>query len=106
MVELSVQIVGFVSAEPQPGVIACEFADAENRTHRVVDKVPIFSAAHLDGRSSYPLQGVVRCEVMASWKDASGRQLVRITTGVDCVESTTGLSEFVVLRDQLLSSGT
>jgi len=102
MMDLPVQIVRFGSHEPQPGVVACEFVDAENQTHIIIDKVPIFSAVHLDERDSYPLAGSVRCEQLAAWRDARGRELVRITTGRDGVESTEGLSEFVVLRNQLL----
>ena len=102
--ELSVQIVRFVSREPQPGVVACEFVDADNRTHTIVDKLAIFTAVDLDDLGPYPTNGVVRCEVLGTWKNPEGRELVRITTRRDGVESTEGLSEFVVLRKQLLEA--
>jgi hypothetical protein len=95
--QLAVQIVRFIDESPQPGIVACEFVDAEDRAHTFIDKVPIFSSAALDERSSYPLAGVVRCKVLATWGDA-GRELARISTDRDGVESTTGLSEFVVTK--------
>jgi hypothetical protein len=41
---LAVQIVRFVDDDPQPGIVACEFADAVGRRHTLIDKVAIFSA--------------------------------------------------------------
>ena len=40
--DLAVQIVRFVD-ECQPGVVACEFVDADGHLHTLIDKVPIFS---------------------------------------------------------------
>lgn len=86
----------------QPGWVECEFIDAEGRKHRFVDKVPIFSAEDLDAAGTYPRVGVIAGEVVARWKDAQGRELVRVTTvRPDGVESTEGLSEFVVPAAQL-----
>jgi hypothetical protein len=102
-VELVVQIVRFVSWEPQPGIVACEFVDAENRSHTVLDKIPTFTAVNLDEQSEYPQRGAVRCEVISEWKDAEQRNLARIITYG--VETTDGLSEFIVSRDQLRSPG-
>ena len=59
--ELAVQVVRFVDDEPQPGVVACEFVDAEGCCHTLIDKVPGFSAKLLDARSDYPQAGAVRC---------------------------------------------
>ncbi len=102
MLELAIQVVRFVDEAPQPGVVACEFVDAEGRCHTLIDKVPGFSAKPLDARSAYPQAGVVRCEALARWRDAAGRDLVRITTKLpDHVESTEGASEFVVLSTQM-----
>src|SRR5262249_13899900 len=93
---LCVQIVRFVD-EHQPGWVECVFTDAEGRKHKFVDKVPIFSSDDLDERSVYPRAGGARCEVLTRWNDADGRELVRVTTArPDGVESTEGLSEFVV----------
>jgi hypothetical protein len=96
--ELPVQIVRFVSREPPPGVVACEFVDAEKRIHTLIDKVYIFSTEDLDEQSMYPLTGSVRCRVLAACQDTHGPELLRIAT----IESIEGLSEFVVLRQQVL----
>ena len=101
---LAVQIVRFVD-EHQPGWVECEFADAEGRKHVFTDKVPIFTREDLWTDSVYPRPGTMTCEVLARWRDASGRELARISTAnpLDDV-STEGLSEFVVLSTQLSPS--
>jgi hypothetical protein len=99
--QLVVKITRFIDDEPQPGIVSCELTDAENQRHTFIDKVPTFSLAYLDGSSTYPQPGIVRCEVTARWQDARGRDLVRVITGRDVVESTEGLSEFVVLAEQI-----
>jgi hypothetical protein len=102
--ELAVQIVRFVDHEPQPGLVACEFVDAEQRRHTIVDKCLIFSATLLDDRSTYPQPGGFPCEIIAQWRDAQGRDLIRVRTGRGGIESTEGSSEFVVLPGQVHSS--
>lgn len=98
---LAVQIVRFVD-DHQPGWVACEFSDAEGRKHTIIDKVPVFTADHLDRSSTYPRLGRVGCEVLAAWQDADGRELVRVSTAQSRdIESTGRLSEFVVLSTQL-----
>lgn len=98
---IPVQIVRFVD-EHFPGWVECEFVDAGDRKHRLIDKVPVFTTELLDAASSYPRRGIVRCEILARVDDAEGRELVRITIArPDTVESTEGLSEFVVLATQL-----
>jgi len=100
-VELAVQIVRFVDHEPQPGLVACEFVDAGQRRHTIIDKCLIFSATLLDDRSTYPQPGGISCEVTARWREADGRDFVRVSIGRG-FESTEGLSEFIVLPTQLL----
>jgi hypothetical protein len=101
MCNLAVQIVRFVD-EHQPGFVACEFSDAHGHKHTVIDKVPMFTVESLDSSSPYPLLGVARCEVLSRWRDDRGRELVRITLDrPDVLESTEGLTEFVVVAGQL-----
>ncbi|MFZ0980832.1 MAG: hypothetical protein WAN23_15625 [Candidatus Acidiferrales bacterium] len=98
---LAVQIVRFVDAH-QPGFVACEFVDAEGSRHTLIDKVPIFSAERLDSSSKYPQPGFAACTILNSWRDERGRDLVRISTArPGDIESTEGLSEFVVLPSQV-----
>jgi hypothetical protein len=99
---LSVQIVRFVD-DRFPGWVACEFLDASAVRHVLIDKVPIFTAELLDATSSYPQPGSAPCEVLARWQDTQGRELVRLTIARPVgMESTDGLSEFVVAATQLL----
>src|SRR5215467_3218651 len=103
MQRLVVQIVRFVDAH-MPGRVACEFVDADGRKHTLIDKTPIFTSHQLDSTSTYPQAGVVRCEVLFRWRDTHGRDLARVTTErPDDVESTEGLSEFVILSRDLLT---
>jgi hypothetical protein len=87
-----------VDDEPQPGIVACEFVDAEGKIHTLIDKVPIFSAQRLDGTSTYPQTGGVRCEMLTRWKDPRGRDLARIT--LECLFDDAAL-EVTVLAEQL-----
>ena len=94
--ELKVVIVRFVD-ETQPGVVACEFVDAFSKKHTIIDKVPMFTYEDLWSDSIYPQPGEVLCEVLDRCLDHEGHSTVRITT----LESTEGLSEFVVFESQL-----
>jgi|SRR5581483_6806336 len=97
---LVVNIVEFVD-DHQPGRVACTLIDARGTQHRFVDKVPIFTSEHLDKKNTYPRSGLVRCTVLDEWLD-SGNELVRVSTAIpDDVESTSGISEFVVFAQQL-----
>jgi hypothetical protein len=98
MRQLIVEIVRFVD-ENFPGWVASEFVDANGVRHTIIDKVPTFTASILDENSRYPQSGDMSCEVLAEWQDSAGRRLVRIAT--PGMESTEGLSEFVVLSAQL-----
>lgn len=97
--DLIVEIVRFLGWEPQPGLVECQFIDSDHRTHTLIDKIPIFSCDDLDEQNPYPVPGRVRCEVLTEWRDNTSRELVRIKT----IESTNGLSQFVVLEEQLTS---
>jgi hypothetical protein len=98
---VGVEIVRFVDKH-QPGFVECELVDAEGRKHKFMDKVPIFTAQDLDSSSAYPQSGSVRCEVLAEWRDPAGRALSQISTiRPDDVESSEGLSEFIVLSQQV-----
>jgi hypothetical protein len=101
MYNLVVEIVR-VTDNRFPGWVACEFVDADGRRHTVVDKVPIFGLDSLDARSKYSQPGIARCEVLDRWRDERARELARISLArPDDLESTDGLSEFVVTCAQL-----
>lgn len=102
---LEVQVVRWVD-DGFPGVVACEFMDAQGRVHTVIDRVPVVSTDELDATSAYPQPGSIRCMVAERWVDGNKEdhplQLVQIHLGFpDAVESTEGLQEFVVLSSQV-----
>jgi hypothetical protein len=102
--DLHVQIVRFVM-DHQPPIVACEFLDAGSRTHTVIDKVWMFSQQTLDAHSQYPQPGLIRCAVLAEWRDTGGREVVRIdVANPDQIESTEGVTEFIVAREQVAIS--
>jgi hypothetical protein len=99
--ELQVEIVRFVG-ECQPNIVEARFFDSEGRCHTFVDKSAIFSMDWgLDAATKYPQPGVIRCQVLAEWQVPDGPDLVRVTTEI---ESTEGVSEFVVRSNQVFLS--
>lgn len=98
---LAVQIVRWIE-DYQPGIVACEILDAHGGRHTIIDKLPYFTAEYLDSSSEYPRPGSIRCEVLSQWRDEVGRDLARISLARPYdMQSTEGLSEFVVLASQL-----
>ena len=94
---LRVEIVRFVD-ETQPGVVECEFTDANRRKHRVIDKVPVFSELDLWSDSKYPQPGVMSCKILETARDESGHEIARIGS----LETVDGETEFVVRRAQIV----
>ena len=104
MHELVVQIVRFVDSA-QPGWVEAEFVDAKGERHTLIDKIPIFTGEDLWIDSKYPVAGGVGCEVLQRYRDEKGKEVVRITTERPCpVESTKGLTEFVVPANLIISA--
>jgi hypothetical protein len=100
--DLAVEIVRFVD-DYQPGIVVCELVDATGRRHTVIEKVPVVSIQEPNANSEYPQPGVARCTVLSRWRDAREQNLIRISTAEpDGIESSEGLSEFVVLQTQIL----
>jgi hypothetical protein len=98
---LAVRIARFVD-DNFPGWVECEFVDAEGHQHTIIDKVPTFTTAPLDSNSKYPQGGHIYCTVLTRWTDDYGKDLVRVTTAHPFpVESTAGLTEFVVPAGEL-----
>jgi hypothetical protein len=98
--ELSVQVVRLV-VEHQPDIVACEFIDADDRRHTLIDKAPIFGLP-MDADWIYPKPVAARCLVLSRYPDDLGRELVKISIAdPDYLESTDGVSEFVVLATQV-----
>jgi|SRR5215471_17964908 len=98
---IPVRIVKFVD-ERFPGWVQSEFTDAKGRNHTLIDKVPMFTSENLDESSSYPRDGIARCQILDRSRDDNNHELVLITIDrPDTMESTEGLSEFIVLAEQI-----
>jgi hypothetical protein len=97
MKELPIEIVRFVQ-EHQPPIVEARFCDSTGRVHTFVDKSAIFTTDwELEASSEYPQPGVIRCDEVSRYQNPDGREMVRVKTEV---ESTEGLSEFIVLASQ------
>ncbi|WP_431104074.1 hypothetical protein [Roseateles noduli] len=98
---LPIQISRFVD-EHFPGFVECVLVDAFGKAHVFIEKVPVITTENLVSTSSYPRPGAMDCEVVAEWTDDNGRALSRVNTERPWdVESTEGLSEFVVSTSAL-----
>jgi len=103
MVALKVKVMRYISDDPQPGIVECEFVDAGGRRWSVVEKTAIVSRQHLDANTSYPVQGIVACEIVRRATDKKGREVVTINTERPwLVESVDGVTQFEVLADCLV----
>ena len=89
--EVRVQIVRFVM-EHQPPIVEATLLDSRGQSHTFVEKSAIFTDDwSLTEASVYPQPGAIRCEALAQWRDASGAELVRVTTErPDGIESREG----------------
>jgi len=98
MTDMKVSIVRYISDDPQPGIVECQFDDAYGRRWSFVEKTAVVSAELLDAHSDYPQPGVTACNIIQRFPDASGRELIRINT----VESVEGVTQFDVLPETLV----
>ena len=100
MPSLRVQIIRFVDEEPQPGIVESQFHDAGGASHLVIDKVPMFTTAHLWSDTPYPQPGFIECRLLERMSSES-ENLARISIEPYHVEWTNEASEFVVMESDL-----
>ena len=87
-----------------PGWVECLLLDAIGEPHRFVEKVSVVTSMPLRSNSTYPQQGTINCEVWFQWLDEAGRELARVDTErPDGVASSAGLTNFIVLQNQLIN---
>ena len=98
MTGMKVSIVRYISDDPQPGIVECQFEDAYGRRWSFVEKTLVVSAERLDAHSVYPRPGVTACNIVQRFPDAAGRELIRI----NAVESVEGVTQFDVLPETLV----
>lgn len=101
MLIIPVQISRFVR-DDNPGWVECVLVDALGQSHSFTEKVPVVTREDLDAESNYPCSGTIACELNEEWKDDMGRSLARVSTERPWgVESSAGLTQFVLLSSQL-----
>ena len=64
MTGMKVKIVRYISNDPQPGIVECEFEDAYGRRWSFVEKTLVVSAEQLDAHSVYPQPGITQCNIV------------------------------------------
>ena len=103
MIGVRVSITRYVSDEPQPGIVECEFCDAHGRRWTVLEKTKVVSADYLDARTTYPQPGAIACEITGRRLDTTGREVIMIDTERPwCVEAVDGTMQFEVLPASLV----
>jgi hypothetical protein len=106
MIGIRATITRYISDDPQPGIVECEFVDAFGHKHTFIEKTAIVSTEQIDSTSTYPRQCVIDCEIIERYrKDAFDIVLVN-TEKPWGIESTIGLYSFEVLPSQLVELGT
>jgi hypothetical protein len=100
MTDLKVSIVRYISDDPQPGIVECQFQDAYGRRWSFIEKTLVVSVSEqlLDAHSVYPQRGVTACKIVQRFLDAAGREVIRINT----VESVEGVTEFDIWPESLV----
>ena len=103
MIGIRILISRFISADPQPGIVECEFKDTHGRCWKFVEKTAIVSAENLDAQSGYPRRGVIACEITSRRQDATGCEILSIDTDRPWgVESVDGRTQFDVSSSSLV----
>ncbi len=95
MPRLRVRIVRFVD-EYQPGIVECQFRDADGQTHSIFGKLPYFTSADLWSDSRYPQPGELECRLLGA--PAHGAVKIELAE-----ETTDGRSEVVVPASELIA---
>ncbi len=102
MVGVRVVIRRYVSDEPQPGIVACEFSDAQGRSHHFVEKTAVVSAEYLGADTGYPRPRVIACAVVSRGRGGGGEVVTVDTERPWGVASAEGVTRFEVAADSLV----
>jgi hypothetical protein len=90
--------------DDQPGWVECNLTDARGHDWHFVERLPIVTRDSLNASSALPQPGVIACEIVSNSLDVAGHAIVEIdTTRPWGVESTEGVTRFVVRREQLMN---
>ena len=99
---LKIQIIKYISDEPQPGIVACQFVDANGRNWCFIDKIYIFTEIDLRLEMKYPINGAIRGMILGKSNDINGSEAFIFDIELpDHVESIEGVTRFLVTSDQV-----
>jgi hypothetical protein len=88
--------------ESFPGWVECELVDADGRTWKFEEKIPVVSAEQIWTDSQFPIETTVDCTVVGKRADPVGRHVVSIDLARPWgIESLEGNSRFEVLCEQI-----
>lgn len=105
MFAIAIQIERLVD-EHQPGFVECRLIDALGKSHLFIEKIPVVTTANIRLDSTFPQVGEIACEIESEELDAEGRVLVHVNTARPwSIESTEGVSQFLVFLSQLKKEG-
>lgn len=98
---VNVLIAKYVN-DDQSGWVEVNLTDAGGHEWRFVEMLPIVTRDSLNASSTLPQPGVIACEVISNSVDVAGHAIAEIdTTRPWGVESTEGVTRFIVRREQL-----
>lgn len=96
------EIVRWLADEPQPGWVEARLLDAAGHVWEFHDKPPIFTTQPVTPTTEFPISGEIRCTVLSRLETVK-RKVVKIATHMpDGLESTDGITEFMVDSDLLV----
>src|SRR4051794_13047099 len=104
VVGVRVVITEYLSDEPQPGIVRCEFTDIHGRRWTFTEKTAIVSMDAIDGRDRYPRPGVLMCKVVGCNLRPGGDEVVTVESEYfpDGVESDEETIRFEVRPETLV----
>jgi len=86
-----------------PGWVECAFTDASGVEHLIVEKVPTVTAEAISATSTFPRPCEIACILVQERVGPDGRTVLVVDTASPWgVQSTAGMTQFEVLREQVL----
>lgn len=82
--------------DPQPGWVEARLTDVNGALWTFEDKAPVFTALPLTSATSYPVPGIIRCEIVE--EDGPQGRTVIDTSRPDGVAATDGITTQFTVR--------
>ena len=102
MTVLPIKITRYVDSN-FPGWVECEFLDSADRRHAFLEKIPVVTTQSVFPESAFPLEGVIACEIVSTWRNSDGALLAKIDTSRPWrISSSEGVEIFDVLASKLV----